>query len=317
MFNFVRERQTYQTKILNVNGDEARETYEEILKTTSVSTAPSTSLSVQTRSTTRAEKIPKKNVQKLPFDEKQFFKAALTNDLNTLQRMEISVTNINQRDQFGWTALMMAACEGSLNTFQFLFEHGSDLNASDRKGNTALSLARLKHKTNILDFISNFQDKRGNVQCKRNKVKQQTDDIEFYCDACDKAIKESERTAHLASTLHRFNQTDSHKFTRRFGIPDSNVGFQMMLRQGWDREKGLGPEQEGHLYPVKTTIRKPRSGLGVKQMAKAKVTHFAPCDPRAVKANRPPIQKPKTKKDLKRELSRNQRKERFFRNLLS
>lgn len=316
MYNFVSERQKYEAKILNVNGEIARKVYEDILKTPSTLTS---TMCLRARTTPAVKKNPEKVVQRLPFDEKRFFKAASTNDLTSLQKMDINSSNVNQRDQFGWTALMMAACEGSIDTFRFLHEQGADLNACDKKGNSAKSLAQLKRKTNILDVLEKIGDERWNANDTSDEIgaDEPADDAEFYCDDCDKSIKESDRIEHFVSTLHRFNQKDSYKFTRRFGIPDSNVGFQMMLRQGWDREKGLGPEQEGHLYPIKTTIRKPRSGLGVKQAAKAKVTHFAPCDPRAVKATRPPIPKAKTKRDLKREQSRNQRKERFFRNLLS
>lgn len=315
MYHFVSEKTAYdnQSKIWVEN---AREVYEEILKTPSTS---SKTCSLPTKASTKLKKAAKARVQRTPFDEKQFFIAAAGDDLRSLQKMDINLSNINQRDQFGWTALMMSACEGSIAAFQFLYEHGCDLKIQDKKGNSATSLARLKGRTKILDFIAKVENERVDAgdKCDENEVDASVTNTEFHCDVCSKTVRETEKTEHLASTLHRFNHKDSYKFTRRFGIPDSNKGFQMMIRNGWDREKGLGPEQQGHLYPVKTTIRKPRSGLGVKQTTKAKVTHFGPNDPCAIKANRPPILKSKTKRELKREQTKNQRKERFFRNLLS
>lgn len=320
MYNFVKETRTYEKKFINVSGKTAQATYEEILKLPSTSaTSPATSLSLSNKPKTRSQsKIASKRNDRIPFNERIFFKAVSTNDMATLQKIEIDAKNVNQRDQYGWTALMMAACEGFIDVFEFLCQHGADINICDKKGNSALSLARLKNKTIIIEYLNNINAHKKDSDINENSyTDRSTGDVDIYCNLCNETYKESKKVEHYASTLHRFNEKDSYKFTRRFGIPDSNVGFQMMLRQGWDREKGLGPVKEGHLYPIKTTIRKPRSGLGVKQDNKAKVTHFAPFDPTAIKATRPPIQKPKTKRDLRRESAQNRRKERYLRYILS
>ena len=60
-----------------------------------------------------------------------------------------------------------------------------------------------------------------------------------------------------------------------FVIPEANRGFQMMLSSGWDRKRGLGPSGSGKLFPVKTTLKRDRTGLGHESVkAASKVTHF-------------------------------------------
>jgi hypothetical protein len=65
-------------------------------------------------------------------------------------------------------------------------------------------------------------------------------------------------------------------FRTVYGIPESNAGFQMLARLGWDREEGLGPEgRKGGKFPVKTVLKKDRKGLGFEKTT-ARVTHVMP-----------------------------------------
>ncbi|KAL8576626.1 hypothetical protein ACOMHN_025101 [Nucella lapillus] len=67
-----------------------------------------------------------------------------------------------------------------------------------------------------------------------------------------------------------------------FLIPSSNVGYRLMMKTGWDGNRGLGPSGEGHRYPVKTLFKQDRKGLGNTVKEKAKVTHFKANDKSAV-----------------------------------
>ena len=70
-------------------------------------------------------------------------------------------------------------------------------------------------------------------------------------------------------------QIDSGLNRTHFVIPEANRGFQMMLSSGWDRKRGLGPSGSGKLFPVKTTLKRDRTGLGHESVkAASKVTHF-------------------------------------------
>ena len=55
------------------------------------------------------------------------------------------------------------------------------------------------------------------------------------------------------------------------------------LNSGWESNKGLGPPgKSGKLFPVKTSLKRDRQGLGLEKSEK-KVTHFQPFDTNSVK----------------------------------
>ena len=57
----------------------------------------------------------------------------------------------------------------------------------------------------------------------------------------------------------------------------------MLLREGWDPEGGLGSEQQGQQFPVKTVLKRDRLGFGIKGKDKARVTHFEAGDTAAIR----------------------------------
>lgn len=290
------------------NGFVAREIYENVLEMPSTSTSRMKS---ETRRTRR--RFP------LPFDKNTLFKAASCNDLETVERMNMNNRNINVIDQYGWSALMMAACDGHLDMVKFLIRRGAKLSITGKQNETAWTLAEQRKHDAIIEFLEQIQS-QSNTIC----LDSDSDDDDssnkshgtFFCDICELEFSRTDKKSHEASTLHRFNRTDTQKPIRNFGLPESNVGFRMMLQQGWDRESGLGPDRDGIKYPIKTTMRKPRSGFGTRQSNTAKVTHFQPFDRDAVKYIKPPSIV-KTKKRIRAEKRRNERKDRHLRKLLS
>lgn len=305
----------------NTNGSRARTDYEEIINLS----GPTTCLTLCTGTNNNRNhslihpkrRRKRENIISEKFNKKQFFIATLSDDIEYLQKINFVRDDINTVDQFGWSALMMASCEGSINVVRFLLSQQVDLTICDRKGNTALTLADAKHHAEISNMI---REKQSGKSC--NRTTDNDDDViiienqTFDCSVCQRSFSDTTQKQHEASTVHLFNVKNKFQFSRRYHIPDSNVGFKMMLAQGWNRECGLGPkDREGKLYPVKTTLRKNRSGLGVKQDT-AKITHFVAFDRDAVK-RRPPAPKPKTKHDLEREERRNRQKEIAMRKALS
>lgn len=290
------------------NGEQASRDYNEILN------LPTSRVQQKSqRTSTRTLRTRKDDKSQLKaFDKKLLFRAAFSDDIKTVSTMKFTDNDVNCCDSFGWSALMIAACEGSTKVCEFLLNKECDLSITDRSGNTALLLAKLKNRNDIVKLI---EDKIKNVQ-KIDECPIQTVTHEpFWCEECQHMFKETSKESHESSTLHRFNRKNEYEFSRRYFIPDSNIGFKMMLKQGWDRESGLGPNNEGKLYPVKTTIRKARSGLGIKQDS-ARVTHYSAFDRDAIKW-RPSAPRAKTKKQLERDSKRDQRKEIAIRRALS
>lgn len=298
----------------NTNGCRTRSDYEEIIN--SPRALPNTN---QNHSFPKRRRKHQSIPSSEKFDKKHFFMAALSDDIQYLEKINFVRGDINTLDHFGWSALMMASCEGSSNAVRFLLSQQADLTVCDRKGNTALTLANAKHHGEISNMIKEKQSGHSSNVTIDNDDDDDVIFVEnetFDCSVCQRSFTDTTQKQHEASTVHLFNQKNKFQFSRRYHIPDSNVGFKMMIAQGWDRESGLGPkDREGKLYPVKTTLRKNRTGLGVKQNT-AKITHFSAFDRDAVKW-RPPAPKSKNKHDINRESQRNRQKEIKIRKALS
>lgn len=297
----------------SVRGETAKNDYESILN------SPSTTSDSSHKPLRRIKQRQRKYNQahaNVTFSTRIFFRAAMTDDVAVLKSINFIGNNINSIDQYGWSALMMATCEGSLNAVHFLLNQQADTTVCDRKGNTAETLAASRKSPEILQLIRDKLRGQPNLPI-HNKIETVTLKCEeFFCETCNRTFIDTTRKGHESSTLHRFNSKNTYNFAKRYHIPDSNVGFKLMLKQGWDREAGLGPiDNIGISYPVKTTIRKNRSGLGVKQDS-AKITHFSAFDRDAIKW-RQPAPKPKTHRDFERDVQRNRQKEIAIRKALS
>lgn len=308
------------------NDHSAREIYEDVLR------MPSTSASATASTPGHLRKRPiKRKSQRntMKFDENKLFKAATVNDVTTIEHMHLNHRSVNVTDQFGWSALMMAACEGHLDAIKVLIRHGANIKMQNKQNETALNLAESKKHQQIVNYLKTKLELQTANESETICISSDEDDDDettndsrlkaFFCDICQTEFAHSDHSTHAASTLHRFNRKDSQKVSRHFGIPETNVGFKMLVQQGWDRESGLGANSNGVVYPVKTSLRKPRSGLGTRQPNKPRVTHFQAFDSNAVKFAKPPpsVQIVKTKRQLRAQKLRTQRKDRRLRTLLS
>merc|ERR1719383_299855 len=75
-----------------------------------------------------------------------------------------------------------------------------------------------------------------------------------------------------------------------FGISQTNKGYQMLRKGGWDGMTGLGERGKGRLFPVKSVLKTDRSGVQEGANKSAKITHFAANDKESV-SNRVRVQK--------------------------
>lgn len=213
----------------------------------------------------------------------QFLKSAQDGKLRPMQEL-LSKHNldIDVCDQFSWTALMCASHSGQLNVVEFLLEKGATWKTcKDSNGNTALDLARLANNFDVVDLLLRYE---GNVQPKKMRtMKNETcpKRVKSWCSICEKQFSDSKKV-HQGSTMHLFNTQRKPQRTFYY-IPEENVGYQMMLKSGWNEDQGLGPEGIGRKFPIKTILKRDRQGLGKKGNEQARVTHFGPNDRSAVK----------------------------------
>ncbi|XP_030387286.1 G patch domain and ankyrin repeat-containing protein 1 homolog isoform X2 [Scaptodrosophila lebanonensis] len=232
--------------------------------------------------------------------------------------MSISSAELNVQDSYGWTALMMAACEGADTIAAWLLEMGADIGVADKSGHTALTLARRKGHAAIVELL---EKERNDLEMEDEEVASEASEASvtpFYCDICQRSYCESTWRAHQTSTVHQFNANPAiFNKLQKFNISTKNRGLRIMVKQGWDREHGLGPQQNGRLYPIKTVLRKERNGLGIEQ-SPARVTHFSAFDTNATKRRNPvPREQRRTRNDMQREKVRERKRERRLRNELS
>lgn len=243
-------------------------------------------------------KIRGNKVSKREFNKNELFRLAMTNDVKGIQKLVAESINIdlNACDSFGWTSLMISACENASDAFEYLLDLGANLTVKDKQNNDAKSLAEKKGHVKILEIIDSKTNPPIEVsddECHEEELK--------LCPDCGVEFKKSSSRSHHASTVHLFScKYDTKSKINSFGISRKNRGFQLLERAGWDGNSALGARENGKLFPVQTTLRKPRSGLGTKQ-EKSKVTHFDPHDLKAIK-RRLPIRAPTRKEILEKSL---------------
>ena len=80
-----------------------------------------------------------------------FLKAALEGDIKTLKSLlEDKNIDLEQRDEYGSTALILATFNSHTEAVRLLIDHGADINAVGYDGNTALMIALSVECTKLL-----------------------------------------------------------------------------------------------------------------------------------------------------------------------
>jgi len=216
----------------------------------------------------------------------KFLKNAQEGNIRQVQELlsDNSSIDINVCDQYSWTALMCASHDGQIHIVRYLLEKGALWRRhKDLQGRTALDLAKLAGHFDVVELLKSFS---GQAKSKHNKIRKEAcpsknNKTTFWCSICEQEFTDGKKI-HEGSTVHLFNI--QHKPQRTFYyIPEGNVGYQMMLKSGWNEDQGLGPDGVGRKYPVKTVLKRDRLGLGSKGSQQARVTHFGPNDHSAVK----------------------------------
>ncbi|XP_066933760.1 G patch domain and ankyrin repeat-containing protein 1 homolog [Clytia hemisphaerica] len=103
---------------------------------------------------------------------------------------------------------------------------------------------------------------------------------EETCELCGVSFPTSFKKQHETSMTHLLKDTSKTLPDSSYTIPEHNVGFQMMLRTGWEQE-GLGPDGAGRKKPIKTVLKLDKSGLGLHK-TKERVSHFAAFEEKAI-----------------------------------
>ncbi|XP_063147334.1 G patch domain and ankyrin repeat-containing protein 1 [Candoia aspera] len=209
----------------------------------------------------------------------QLLKAAQDGNLKSLQMLvEKEGCDVNYRDSFYWTAIMCAAYAGQGEAVRYLLRcEAAWVGVCESQGRDAMDLAEEAGHEEVVSILR---------ESERPRVKHELSSLESpaerkYCDVCQAHYSEDTVALHERSTAHLFNRRDPLPSTR-YCIPENNVGFQLMVKGGWDKEAGLGPKGTGRKFPIQTVLKRDQKGLGFRSNLKPKVTHFKANDCRAV-----------------------------------
>ncbi len=85
--------------------------------------------------------------------EMDIFTASLFGDLKTIQQHIAAGTDLDQKDSYGSTALIIAATFGKTEVAKALIEAGADLNVTNNDGGTALHAAAFLCRTEIVKAL--------------------------------------------------------------------------------------------------------------------------------------------------------------------
>lgn len=205
--------------------------------------------------------------------DKDLFLSAQNNDVNTVTWiLDNFPDKLNIKDSFGWSLLMIACQANAIETVNELLKREIDTSIRDKAGNSARSLVIKNKNLALVNIFTSYKSETSpEVRITKNhkKVKRKK---EYTCDTCNKNYPD--KSEHLSSTIHNINASKNKKIPTNYKIPESNRGYQIMVRGGWDKEYGLGPDGSGKKYPLRTVQKKDRKGLGhakIKQSKKDKV----------------------------------------------
>ncbi len=243
----------------------------------------------------------------------KFLKLAQSGDISELEKQIDSGADLDCRDQYGWTALMCAAEAGHRDTVILLLAQGANKDLKEARNLRAIDIAAKNKQQQVVEALENWPLFVGADTTSESCSKE-----EFSCEVCNQYFTDTSRSEHETSTLHLFNLKLPVPSTS-YLLPETNRGYQILLRSGWDDSQGLGPAGSGRKFPVKTVLKQDRQGLG-NPTQQAKVTHFAPNDTDSVKTQN--IDKTRhrqmkistiSKKAHKRRCKQQKEKERNFR----
>ncbi|KAH9623153.1 hypothetical protein KSS87_011007 [Heliosperma pusillum] len=76
---------------------------------------------------------------------------------------------------------------------------------------------------------------------------------------------ETEKRGDVGSYYYNYSSSLSSSSS---ALNSSNIGFQLLKKQGWKEGTGLGASEQGRLEPVETYVKKNKSGLGSEKLKK-------------------------------------------------
>ena len=207
--------------------------------------------------------------------------------------------DVNQRDSYHWTPLMVASCSGHFEIVKLLLESGADCSLTCHKGKSALDLARKSRHNKVVKL---FTDYINPVDVEERHTKPENSDIDnfceqpqssqeekpepFECSSCG-LVTDSDLASHESSISHQLKSGQfSSEQTRAMGnfshINRNFKGYQLLLKEGWNGFTGMGKNEKGRRYPILPIKKHNRACIGLPQTEQTKAIELV--DKRTTKA---------------------------------
>ena len=265
LINFVRESQTNRTSATEqINGEEISKFYEDLVfnqpqqNRDQRPSHPNECKRKSTRRRSRTEALcPLKQVT-----TDQFFKYCEIGNVSGILKSIDSGMCVNVQDMFGWTALMGSVCHRQISSVTTLIKHGASLDVKNKKGESVFDIAEQKRFLPKLLEILQSLTKTEPANCESDEAGT-SGDFPGHCDKCN--IDTNEMRRHCATINHLMSKPHVFPKVASFALGPKHIGYQMMQKSGWSGDTGLGAGETGRLYPIKTTMKKDRMGVGMKE----------------------------------------------------
>ena len=265
--NFIKE--TSHTNGTVDDGDSIREFYVNVIS--EESNKKIDNLSPPTTTTTTILNVVKeiKPVKKLEKTsdnikkfEKEFLKASQNNDIKIVEMYIKEGFDINVLDSFKWSALMKAVASRNVHIVRLLLENRADVTLEDNSGNNAYKLAVRMKDEEIKNLIINRALSNDDDD---DDIEETEDKSLEYCQICETEYFKAKEKSHVTSIVHLINENKGEKRTNlvNYTLKNSNRGYQMLVKSGWNEVTGLGSNEQGRIYPIKATKKDDRYGFGL------------------------------------------------------
>lgn len=251
--NFVKSTSVSNFGRNSLSGDEAKRIYlQEISKQQQT-----------VHVTLNSESSKKKKVPQINYDDKELLIAAQNNNSKVIKDiLEMHPNKVDVTDEYGWSLLMIACQANALETVKELLKYNADTSIRDKAGNSAQSLVIKNRNLALADLL--LGKTKDNKIVEKKNFKKSKRKSEYTCEICNNEVF-SDKNEHLSSTIHNINASKSVKIRSAYKIPQTNKGYQIMLKGGWDRHSGLGPDGSGRMYPIRTSQKLDKKGLGLEK----------------------------------------------------
>ncbi|XP_046969252.1 G patch domain and ankyrin repeat-containing protein 1 homolog [Vanessa cardui] len=264
-FNFVRptseETATSTFFATSLNGETARKLYLE-----EVGSCHNSQNLISTANQSECKIKRKSKADGIELSNLQLFHCVQNNDVDKLRQfLDTYPDKINTLDEFGWSLLMIACQANSIETVEELLKRKIDTTVRDKAGRSAQSLVIRNKNVTLADILLKHSRQISLHDKKIKDTKSNSNGLNenYVCEICDNKVFEN-KMEHLSSTIHNINASKGKKIPTKYVIPESNKGYQIMLKGGWDKEEGLGPDGTGRKYPIRGIQKKDKKGLGHK-----------------------------------------------------